>query len=475
MSALLQAQIKKPSGFPATVPGAVPSSLLRKMDGVEQTLKVCQTLISRSPDSVLASIELCSKKLSEIQGELVDPTLRVGTALKRLNLLRTHCQTLREQCRLSESTRENASSSLSQKTGCFLKAVSADQDGVIEELSKLLEKLGLLEHLHVKMSEKDESTNPAMKILHLGREIEPLVRKHNELIPYFFNRTGNSCFVQGQCYTGASISEKGLFEDFTVKKALLTALLEEADREFRSFASPPPPIDFTPSEEALSSDVQLLEDVFKTQDFEGLCLGENHQQQLSKKFILDNLTNFKNQGVTTLFMEHFMHDTMQPYLDAYFASPSAPMSPILEAYIEDVDRRMISRAPYTLMSIVRSAKEAGIRIVGIDSSIAAGAGFDPISGTSGPVRWKAMNYTAQQVIQKEKGSGKYVALFGNSHGSNMHTNSEVVPGLANLLKVPFFCLEDSSNATSSARVNVSPNRQIRHAHLHLKRPKVTSN
>ena len=52
-----------------------------------------------------------------------------------------------------------------------------------------------------------------------------------------------------------------------------------------------------------------------------------------------------------------------------------------------------------------------------------------------------MNYTAYEVIKKEKQDSKYVVLLGNAHSST----SEEVPGMREILGCPTLCIEDSTS------------------------------
>jgi len=68
-----------------------------------------------------------------------------------------------------------------------------------------------------------------------------------------------------------------------------------------------------------------------------LIVGETHDEQCSRQFMLDHLAELKKQGVTTLFLEHLITETMQPYLDDYEKSLSADLPPALDAYLATLE------------------------------------------------------------------------------------------------------------------------------------------
>lgn len=319
----------------------------------------------------------------------------------------------------------------------------------------------------------EEGGSTTIRLAHSSHELRALPGKFPDLRPYFYATHGmqanKSCF--GNNPAESMISKKGLCGDCPAFAPALQALLEEADHFYLHPATPRLPVKWTIVPSSLAAENTILKDIFLTHRFDGLCVGEVHHHQNPKKFIIDNLEAFKSMGGTTLFLEHIMYDTMQPLLDAYFASLSDEMPPVMEAYLTNLDAGQRTTAPYTFMALVRRAKAAGIRVVGIDTSLSYGAGYSTYDGRHGSDRMKAMNYVAQQIIKYEKGAGKYIALIGSSHGSSLLNEDRSTAGVAELLQCPFIVIEDSTNKTTHVEVNVSAFKgEVAHVHLYLAKP-----
>ncbi|WP_198155851.1 membrane-targeted effector domain-containing toxin [Herbaspirillum autotrophicum] len=173
----------------------------------------------------------------------------------------------------------------------------------------------------------------------------------------------------------------------------------------------------------------------------GLVVGESHDSMASKKFLIDNMRRFKEQGVATLYMEHLLTDFHQAGLDSYYRSGKMPQE--LTDYLRVQDRQQITNAnsPYTFENMVSVARQHEIRIQAIDGAASYHLkGVDDIP-PGGPVRQKVMNYYASKVIaadQTVNGSHKWVALVGNSHANTF----QGIPGLAELTGVPGLRVQD---------------------------------
>lgn len=190
--------------------------------------------------------------------------------------------------------------------------------------------------------------------------------------------------------------------------------------------------------------LEWLEQVFIHQKRKGCALGENHQQNACKQFILDNMSYFKKLGITTLFIEssYFYDFCDQEDLDNYFKT--GIINPKLNLITEDA-------------KILEEARKHGIRIVGIET-------FPPMGITKdseGPLRAVMFNLLAKTIIEKElKPDDKYLVFAGALHTSGAYAvekqaqpqkkpsdseslhedaslpKSEFYPGLGKFLDIP---------------------------------------
>ena len=167
---------------------------------------------------------------------------------------------------------------------------------------------------------------------------------------------------------------------------------------------------------------------------QGVVLGEAHSDIGSKQFLIDNMAEFYQKGVRTLYMEHLLSDIHQRSLDEYFAAPGSDMPDLLKRYLTRQNKGHFflkdSDPKYNFLTVVEAARQAGIKIVAIDSTTSyQQAGIT--ENDTGTTRNEMMNYFAEKVIrhyQSLPDSGKWVALVGNSH---MNTFQNVY-GLAEL-------------------------------------------
>ena len=177
----------------------------------------------------------------------------------------------------------------------------------------------------------------------------------------------------------------------------------------------------------------IIHNILTEQNFNGFIIGEIHSEKNSKKFLIDNMQQLKNEGVETLFLEFLPFDTLQHDIDAYLSGPPGVFMPrSLELLLDEKDTgfEIGKNSPYGFKALVRAAKNAGIRVVGIETNASEKAGFTDM-GSTGSERTMGLNFTAQEIIKREKGQSKFVALMGNTHA----TTSYGVPGLSEILDV----------------------------------------
>ncbi|PJD97803.1 MAG: hypothetical protein CK425_01345 [Parachlamydia sp.] len=186
---------------------------------------------------------------------------------------------------------------------------------------------------------------------------------------------------------------------------------------------------------AIHSHSQLAKEILEKH--EGLVIGEIHSHITPKKFIIDQMQTFKECGVTTLFLEHLFYETLQEDLDAFFKSSSDEFPLILNKILERPEIHPDKILNYKAM--ILAAKKAGIRVVAIDTNLSYQAGFDRDYGSQGPHRCEGMNYTAAEIIKKERGKGKFVLLVGSAHSSQC----EGVKGMREILDCPSLIISDA--------------------------------
>jgi ankyrin repeat protein len=159
----------------------------------------------------------------------------------------------------------------------------------------------------------------------------------------------------------------------------------------------------------------------------GMCLSDLHGNADSKDFLVNNMAALKQNGVDTLFIEHFWQE-QQGLLDEYLGSPAnTPLPPALETAVNKLE------AKDSFKRMLAAAKQAQVRIVGLDS-------FDakvPQDGDARNLDQRAarFNAIAAEVVNREKGAGKFLLMAGEEH---INTHFSGAPGLAQLLGVPGF-------------------------------------
>lgn len=319
--------------------------------------------------------------------------------------------------------------------------LKAESGTAIEDLHNVLVDEGLLEHLKVEFI---HAPTPMVRFQHSKDELAGLADKHVELYPFFGNGS-DYCFSK-ESEEDTQPSMMGLSESPTAKRKLVRDLIEQADRYFATTPARSP-VKFTFKKEA--TDVENLTAAY--QKFQGLCIGETHFDVAPKKFLVDNMQVLRDLGVRTLFMEDYMYDVQQTLLDHYFETPGAEPPHLLEAYQERWDELYEFEAPYTYMDILRKAKQCGIRIVGIDTSVSNEIDSS-LAGNPDPMaRMRGMNFAAKQIIDREKGSGKYLAFMGQCHAATMTEYHKDEPkrvvrsstGIADILQCPLINIEDA--------------------------------
>ncbi len=457
-----------------------------ELQRVQACVRKCQCAVTKSPlkvKDIQREAEICWTALISLQRNLEG--VSDGNIQRDFRILQLDYQCLVNRIRRVRS-RQTAplvlhASSSSSSTRAYLSFPTADYTFIpedptysssIQEFEKVLKDLGLLHQLKVEVTHGD---SPRIRFQHSGDELESILFKYyHDLRPYFPKLT------RGARPPGSLPSNKALIEapDSVARHARLdSALIKEADEYFGQLTRPFSPVKCTIPSSSCDSERNMLQEVYVEQNLDGLCIGENHADTTPKKFILDHLPAMAKMGVTTFFMEHLPYDTMQRHLDKYFASPTDTMPLPLEALLDGLDATWNLSKPYTYKALVRKAKSVGIRVVGIDTSVSRNTcDGSNLSAYDWFNRLKAMNYVAQKIIQHEKGDGKYLVLLGVAHGSQTRHPADTglpPPGVATLLQIPFFAIEDSESGDEFAKANApiitAAGSRIEYVHLHLRR------
>lgn len=174
---------------------------------------------------------------------------------------------------------------------------------------------------------------------------------------------------------------------------------KEMDKTVAEFISNPPV-------KKANEPLKDAEDLKKS----SFIIGEAHQHVSSKRFLIENMKMLKKEGFEILFMEHFFYDTDQIDLDKFFQTKDAPLSGTLQARLREMERHQLiigdEVVKYSFTDVLYAAREAGIRVVGIDVSTTYKAQkIDYNNEQLDDKRQRYMNFTAHEIIKKEAGSG----------------------------------------------------------------------
>lgn len=155
-----------------------------------------------------------------------------------------------------------------------------------------------------------------------------------------------------------------------------------------------------------------IENTLQTQ--QGITIGESHDGEVLK-LLTDNLPNLKKLGVSTLFLEGALRYNFQKEID------EEKWDKLPQREYEDGHVRQGLRE-----FIVRAHRE-GIRIVGIETM----AQFKIDDGAD---RLIAFNYVARQIINHEKGEGKFITVLGSVHLTSLYNGA--ISGVSELTGTP---------------------------------------
>ncbi|QHG66735.1 membrane-targeted effector domain-containing toxin [Pseudomonas putida] len=195
----------------------------------------------------------------------------------------------------------------------------------------------------------------------------------------------------------------------------LRNVLADDARQYLATVEPPT----RPNLPALARDAsakEIIRRVYESSD--GLVLGESHSQLGSKQFLIDNMSALKKAKVKVLYVEHFMTDFNQASLEMFQRSGKMPSE--LLAYVRSLDKGygIDPASRYSFTNVLKAARKFDIRIQSIDCMASYRQAWNPTP--SMVIRQQMMNFYAHEIIQADqaiRGSSKWIALVGNSHGN----------------------------------------------------------
>ncbi|AZF28451.1 hypothetical protein C4J90_4308 [Pseudomonas sp. R2-60-08W] len=181
----------------------------------------------------------------------------------------------------------------------------------------------------------------------------------------------------------------------------------------------------------------------------GLVIGEAHEAQSSKAFLIKHMKKLKALEVKTLYVEHLLTDLHQADLDTFFRTAHMPRN--LQSYLrsQDVGHMPLYSGPNTYSQVIQAANKYGIRVRALDCS----ASYH-VKGAGSDARNEMFNYFASRVInadQAANGPHKWVAFIGSGHTNTF----QQVPGLAQLQGAVSLHIRDVAPSLSS---NIRPGR-----------------
>lgn len=196
--------------------------------------------------------------------------------------------------------------------------------------------------------------------------------------------------------------------------------------------------------------------------YPGMMIGECHESEAPKRFIIENIDFLAEQGVNVIFLEHLLIEECGENLETYLtASEDGPIPEPLKTklHLQDYNRDL-KDSPYNFTNLVIAVKQHNLnypdkllRIIPFDTKQSYSI------NSSNPVnnnRTQVGNYMAHIAIEKEKARFKesepnqefrFVGFVGETHTTTF--NKAV--GVANYQKVPGISLDQIDLKTRPSR------------------------
>jgi hypothetical protein len=162
----------------------------------------------------------------------------------------------------------------------------------------------------------------------------------------------------------------------------------------------------------------------------GICIGETHGDIYHYRLLTDKMAELKSMGLSHLFLENFMFDSLvQDLLNI------CPLPPLVETVVsirsENRDKTI------AILNMLREAHAQNIQIVGIDTSLSYDAGHKMFLKKHQPfhMRLVCMNSAALKIMQ-ETTPQKFIAIMGKGHANSHTEDSLSYLGISDALGVP---------------------------------------
>lgn len=168
---------------------------------------------------------------------------------------------------------------------------------------------------------------------------------------------------------------------------------------------------------------------------QGLLIGETHgSQEEGRRFIIEQISELKRHGVTTIGLEHLRRDHIQPLIDDYYRT--GVISPDLNTFL----------TAKGVKNIVTTAFENKVKIIFLDdNSTSKGSGNHSLMYRAG-----SANNIAVDILKQIPANEKFVVIYGEAHLKSHIGIESPVSGISHQMKLPILQVDANNRLTVSA-------------------------
>lgn len=163
----------------------------------------------------------------------------------------------------------------------------------------------------------------------------------------------------------------------------------------------------------------------------GFIVAESHDNQASKEWLIKHMETLVENGVNTIYIEHFRRGDHQELLDKFMET--GEMEKPLESLV-------VNEKNKGLLELITAARAHKIRIIAADdiSGAMRDTGDLPDDEVSMENRVVRMNHATKKIVDGDtgRGSGKYVMLLGEAHANTHEGKIRGIAGIGQLLHLP---------------------------------------